>query len=342
MWTIPAHLAYIVLSPILSTVLALINVMTIYVFCRKFRLATMSLFIIVNICACDIFVCLISNTFYVANILHPTYAWTTGSLCCKLFKFLTMVTNVAQIYLLCFLNADRLRRLIDTSDSQWRKRHGRCFVVISWMFAAALCLPRLWLFDVKEVKRFSTEINATEIVNYNCKPVGLTRSANTAITISTFVLAYALPACFIIYTLVHSQVFMWARRRRIHLSTTKNAVLKMSSKLALTFNLTAALFMLVWTPFFVLSLVDLKYRASNSAPYINANFSLRCTLLILGSAKPLIYFACLDKFRSSFRCGFANEKPEIGEISYSSSRSRETGVRLTSVSESKVCTTSTA
>ena len=335
----PAHLAYIVLSPILSTFFALINIMTIYVFYKKFRIATMSLLTIVNICACDIFVCLLSNTFYVANILHPHYAWTTGSTSCKMFKFFTMVTNVAQIYLLCFLNADRLRRLIDSTETQWRKKHGHICVSIAWVAAIALCVPRLLLFDVKEIKHFSPKFNDSIIDNYNCKPVGLSQSANTVNSIVTFVIAYAIPASFILYTLVHSQLFMWKRRKCIHLSTTKNAVLKMSSKLAITFNLTAALFMFVWTPFFVLSLVDLRFGPAQSSSYINTNFSLRCTLLILGSAKPLIYFACLDRFRNSFKCGLMDDKSSSGEASISTTKSRETHLKLTSVSEYKLSKT---
>ncbi|WAR11521.1 hypothetical protein MAR_025701, partial [Mya arenaria] len=78
-YSAPSHMVYLILSPIISTLLAFVNMITVYVFCRHFRLASLSLIIIVNICACDIFVCLFSNTFYVANLWHPTYAWTTGA-----------------------------------------------------------------------------------------------------------------------------------------------------------------------------------------------------------------------------------------------------------------------
>lgn len=342
MWSNPAHLSYIVLSPILSTIFALMNIMTIYVFFRRFRLSTLSLVIIVNICTCDIFVCVLSNTFYVANILHPTYAWTTGAMSCKLFKYFTMLTNVAQIYFLCFLNADRLRRLLDSSKNQWGKKHGFAFVVIGWISAAALCAPRLFLFDLREKRSFSSENNASVVVNFHCKPIGMDKSANIAITITTFVLAYALPALYIIYTSVHSQIFMWERRKKIHLSTTKNAVLKLTSKLALTFNLTAALFMLVWTPFFVLSLLDLQYRGSPTGPYINTHFSLRCTLLIIGSGKPLIYYICLEKFRKSFRCDGSGKSTTSTEPSLSTSKSRETHLKLTSSADSKTAAVSDA
>ena len=336
----PAHLAFIVVSPILSAIFALINTLTIYVFFRKFLVTTMSLLTIVNICACDIFVCLICNTFYVANISHPSYSWTTGYTSCKMFKFFTMVTNVAQIYLLCFLNADRLRRLTKSTESQWQKKHGQICITIAWMAAIALCVPRLLLFDVKEIKQFSPKFNTNIIIDYNCKPVGLSQSANTINSIGTFIFAYVIPASFILYTITNAQLFMWKRRKRIHLSNNENAVLKMSSKLAITFNPTATLFMCVWTPFFVISLVDLRFGPTQSALYSNTNFSLRCTFLILGSGKPLIYFACLDKFRNSFRRGFTDDKSTSGDTSITNTNSRETiHIKSIGVSEYKISDT---
>ncbi|KAH3735143.1 hypothetical protein DPMN_041604 [Dreissena polymorpha] len=96
---------------------------------------------------------------------------------------------------------------------------------------------------------------------------------------------------------------MYLRRFRIHIPNTQNAATKMNSRLALTFNLTGALFMAIWTPFFVLSLLDIKSDLLDSKHHANMNFSLRCNLLILGGAKPFIYLVCLDKFRKSFNCG---------------------------------------
>lgn len=334
MWRNPAHLAYIILSPILSTIFALLNILAIYVFYKKFRLATMSLIVIVNICACDIFVCFLSNPFYVVNLLHPTYTWTTGSTSCKLFKFLTMTTNVAQIYLLCFLNADRLSRLVECSKTQWQKKHGLVCAGFSWFFAILVCLPRLLQFGIKEIKKPIPDLNTTVVVNYLCKPVGLEPLPNMVITVTTFLLAYAIPASYIMFTLARAQAFMWERRKRIHLCTTKNAVLKLSSKLALTFNLTAALFMFVWTPFFVLSLVDLRRKPiTMTATYTITNFSLRCTLLILGSAKPLIYMICLDKFRNSLRCGLSDKMDASEQSTLSTTRSKETHLTVSSYFE---------
>lgn len=298
----PSHLVYIALSSVFSVTFAVINMFTIYIFCCKFRLSTLTLTVMVNICASDIFVCLFSNTFYVVNLSHPVYNWSTGAVGCKLFKFLTMLANVSQVYCLCILNADRLRRLIYSTGRQWKRRQGIVYVSVGWIAATIVCLPRLAIFGEIIVKKVSALDNSTVHDVYLCKPISSYGRINCIVTIATFLVAYVLPVCHILYTLSRSQFYMWQRRRRIHLATVSNIVTRMNNKLALTFNTTGALFLVIWTPFFILSLLDVTNLLNKNEHHLN--FSLRCTLLILGSAKPVIYLIFLDKFRNSFsfRC----------------------------------------
>ena len=99
----------------------------------------------------------------------------------------------------------------------------------------------------------------------------------------------------------------------------------MNHALSLTFNLTAALFLLVWSPFFILSIVDLGQNHWRQPGLKGVNFSLRCTLLLIGSAKPVIYVICLEKFRNALKCAalFGGEKDKKG-ISSSSCGGRST------------------
>lgn len=296
----PANLVYIILSSVFSTTFAVINMFTIYIFCCKFRLSTLTLIVMVNICACDIFVCLISNTFYVVNLAHPVYYWSTGAVGCKLFKFLTMLANVAQVYFLCILNADRLRRLIYSTRKQWNRRQGIVYASVGWIAATIICLPRLAIFDETIVKKVSVLDNSTIQDVYMCKPVSSYGRINYIVTIATFLVAYVLPVCHIVYTLSRSQFYMWQRRRRIHFATMSNIVTRMNNKIALTFNMTGVLFMVIWTPFYILSVLDVTDLLNKNEHHLT--FSLRCTLLILGSAKPVIYAIFLDKFRNYFSC----------------------------------------
>ena len=75
----------------------------------------------------------------------------------------------------------------------------------------------------------------------------------------------------------------------------------MSKALSRTFNLMGILFLLVWSPFFILTILDMEFNIIGQAGLQEVNFSLRCTLLILGSAKPVLYMICLKRFRTAFR-----------------------------------------
>ena len=76
----------------------------------------------------------------------------------------------------------------------------------------------------------------------------------------------------------------------------------MNATLSLTFNLTAAMFLAVWSPFFILSMVDLVSDLVGRRVLRPVNFGLRCTLLIIGSAKPMVYLICLKRFRDAWKC----------------------------------------
>ena len=76
----------------------------------------------------------------------------------------------------------------------------------------------------------------------------------------------------------------------------------MNHALTLTFNVTAAFFLAVWSPFFILSILDLKENILGRKDLSSMNFSLRCTLLVIGGAKPIIYVICLEKFRNALKC----------------------------------------
>ena len=74
----------------------------------------------------------------------------------------------------------------------------------------------------------------------------------------------------------------------------------MNKALSRTLSLTAILFLQVRTPFFILTILDLKYNIVGQAALQGVNFGLRCTLM-LGSAKPVFYIICLEKFRMTIR-----------------------------------------
>ena len=219
-----AHFAYVIFAPAAGFIIASLNLFTVYVFVKKIRLHSFCLIQIVNICLCDTFVNLFSNLFYVFNLLHPSLSWSTGDLACRLFRTVTMAANVAQIFSLCFVNADRLRRLTNIRATQWTKRHGIRVLIITWIATATLTVPRMFLFETRTIKKTSPDSNETLIVDIICKPTDLHGTWNIVFICLLFVLAYVLPACYVLYSSMRAQVFMWHHRKRIHLANSSSRV----------------------------------------------------------------------------------------------------------------------
>lgn len=295
-----SHMIYCIFSPILSTVFAVFNIITIVIFVRKFRLSSLLIVLMTNICVCDIIVCLVSNSFYVVNLAHPTYTWATGPLACKLFKTITIMLNLSQIFSLVIICLDRMRRYIQVFRKQWSKLDGIIFLTIIWFLSAAISAPRLVLFDEMIIKSIVPGTNSTPVVNYACKPVGVKSMWYAFMIITQFIIGFAIPCVCIMTSVVACQIYSW---RYISLlrgsSSAHSATSMMNKQLATTFNLTGVVFLVIWAPFFSLALIDLYRDLSGNKDLVHMNFSLRCTLLVIGSGKPLIYLMSLTKFRTA-------------------------------------------
>ena len=207
-----SHLAYIIMAPVIGVGMAYINIITVFIFKRVFRLQSFAIIILTNICLCDIFVSLVSNNFYVINLAHPRYDWWTGSISCKLFKAVTMTTNIAQIFSLCLLNADRIRRIKNCTGKQWKRVDGFHALVIIWLISAAICAPEMFLFSQKLKIMFDPN-NQTEIANIVCKPDDRTTTLFAVSTILLFVVGFCLPSIYLVYALASVHYHLWLHNR---------------------------------------------------------------------------------------------------------------------------------
>ena len=219
-----SHLVYIIIAPVLGVGMAYINILTVYIFKRVFRLQSFAIVILTNICLCDIFVSLFSNTFYVINLAHPRYNWWTGNISCKLFKTVTMTTNTAQIFSLCLLNADRIRRIKNSTGKQWRRVDGFHALVIIWLISAALCAPEMFLFSQNLKIKLDPNNNETEIANIVCKPDDRTTTFFAVSTILLFVVGFCLPSIYIVYALASVHYHLWLHNRNMREANAVSAV----------------------------------------------------------------------------------------------------------------------
>ena len=335
-----SRLVYIILSPVFSTLMVLLNIPSMLIFVQKMRLASFSLIILTNICACDVFVSLFSNNFYIFNITSPPNVWRTGPFACKIFKTVTMLTNVSQILSLSVLCQDRVRRLTTLPLTQWKIKQGLVSLCGIWSFSILLTIPRVFLFQEKQILRFSHQMNSTCIEVHSCKPIDLNSPQYIICTSLLFVFGYACPSIHIISVLIRSKLVGYKHQQMMRSVTNGNMmsqVQNMSQQLSMTFNLLGLLYVVIWTPFFVMSLLDLQMPLLINRNFMDLNFTLRCTLLVLGSGKPLIYLVYLPKFRQELCRLLTKTKPSIGRyVTKEYSISKSTGVKETTTANSGV------
>ena len=212
-----SHLVYIITAPVIGIGMSYINIFTVFIFKRVFRLQSFPIVVLTNICLCDILVSLGSNNFYVVNLAHPRYNWWTGNIACKLFKTVTMTTNIAQIFSLCLLNADRIRRINNSTAKQWTRADGFRALFIIWLISTALCAPEMFLFSQKMKIKLDPNNNQTEIANIVCKPDDRTTTLFVVSTILLFVVGFCLPSIYIVYALasVHYHLRLHNQEMRV-------------------------------------------------------------------------------------------------------------------------------
>lgn len=292
-----SYYIFVIMCPPLSVCALVFNAFAVYIFRWKFMLNSMSIILILNICFCDIFVSVFTNTLYVINISVYKFAWIMGNDMCKVYKFFVHVVNNVQIFSLTALNIDRYKRHTRTMVRQWDTKDAVKAIIAVWMMAGAVAVPDIYTYG--EVTVAIRPRNITKIVSIYCGN-SVENHSFVITTVFTFIIVYIVPSIIIVFTLCGSLLFWMKQKRKIHTISFSTTVLKMQHQLALTFNLTAMFHFLVWTPFYILSILDLQYTIGGTATFRDINFSLRCTVLLLGTFKPIIYFIGLNKFRTEF------------------------------------------
>ena len=107
----------------------------------------------------------------------------------------------------------------------------------------------------------------------------------------------------------------------------------MNHALSMTFNLTAGFFLAVWSPFFILSVLDLTDNILGRKDLKSLNFTLRCTLVVIGGLKPILYMICLEKFRNAinFKRFFTCDRVGTGELTSSETTEQQRSPQLESL-----------
>lgn len=289
---LPSYIAYLIVAPLLSFTGTVLNLCTMYIFGVKIPLDAFSRIFIVNICVCDILSCIFSNSIYIVNTVVGDYSWNLGAFTCKMLRFFTMYNCVAQVWSLVAINIYRQRRIIDSNMPKTSRGRSALTLFAILFLACFLTVPRIFQFGEK----YTYKNSSTEVFNVMCKPVEFRKEYYIFMTSVLFVFGFVIPLLLIVYITCRVHLFLFLRKKVIHphLLAKFNFIKK---KITVALNFTGIIFLLIWSPFFILSILDLQYNLANNYSLINMNITLRCTLLLLGSLKPIIYVVTIERFK---------------------------------------------
>lgn len=235
--------------------------------------------------------------------------WIFGHFTCNLWLFLNIILCSASIYNLCVVSGDRYLAVTSPLNylSRMNDRRIKQIIGVSWFCAFALAI----------FVTYGT--NASKENSVNCSIWGLRYEFSVVV----LVVGYILPVLFLVF--VNGKIFFIARAHmnRIHAQeislasvsavtvarpsqegtrkTNQRSRLKREIKIFKTFVIVTCAFLLSWTPFVVILLID----SILTVPTLVRHSSI--ILLYCNSAlNPFIYSFCNSEFRKalseSFRC----------------------------------------
>lgn len=295
-----ANLVYLTIAPLISVIGVVLNSATIYIF-HTLSLDKMTLYLTCSICISDIASCVFANLVYIANICINQYAWMFGNEFCKMFRFFTMAVCVSQIWCLALLCIDRRRRLIDTSSVAKSKQTVILYLTCVWIFSIAITFPRIYQFGEKKITRKSHTNNSNNnVVEIICKPVHFSYSENFFMSTHLFFIAFLIPAVIVTFVAISTIKFIHNRQKLVF-PIIREKFRKMTLQLTVSMIVSTAIFLLIWSPFFILGMLDNWLNLLYDKSLRDLNFTLRCTLLLFGSLKSVVYLVINEKMRSKMK-----------------------------------------
>ena len=191
------------------------------------------------------------------HLLQYTWSlgrWTFGNFTCDLYLFLNFILCSASIYNLCVVSGDRYLAVTSPLNYLSRMNESRVKKIIGVSWFCALIVAGFVTYG-----RHASKEN-----DVNCSIWGL----RYEYSVFVLVIAFILPVFFLVF--VNMKMFLIARAHmtRIHVQeislsqegepkkTSQRARLKREIKIFKTFLIVTCTFLISWTPFVVILLID--------------------------------------------------------------------------------------
>ncbi|XP_061174212.1 adipokinetic hormone/corazonin-related peptide receptor variant I-like isoform X2 [Saccostrea echinata] len=193
-------------------------------------------------------------------ILNATVVWKGGTFLCKLYKFLWSFGQYTTIFLLCCISIDRFLAFVFPLRSITQSPRTRSLMAASaWLVSAFLAIPESVIFHVETHPKHKT---FTQCVTFNFFP---SDNHELAYNLFNLITLYALPLLIITtsYSLILWEISKKTKqckeetkclstRSRLRRSSVGNMERARIRTLKMTLVI-VSVFVICWTPYFVLS-----------------------------------------------------------------------------------------
>ncbi|CAB3995298.1 neuropeptide FF receptor 2-like [Paramuricea clavata] len=262
------------------------NVLVVLVVYRKRKMKTVTNHLIVNLAFADLAVLLINVPLDVAHYFNDS-AWLYGGFMCHIIRPLQTMATTASVWSLVAISISRYVAIVHPLKPQLRRTHARLMILPVWAISLVLVSPYMASLDIKDGECVEDFQSAGMDPKYY--------------TIGIFITQYVVPLAIIAFSYIRVGRELTKNpnhdeRTRSHYKETRK-VLKMLIVVVVVFAILVLPLHIVqiWYDFF----------DGASSKYNEEISSIAITMLYGNSfTNPIIYNACNEEFRKSFRSYF--------------------------------------
>ena len=127
------------------------NALVILVICVQRKLHSVTNYFLANLAVCDL--CVSLFCVYQNLSLYLTSEWLFGETLCKMYHFMQSLAYTASIISMLLISVERYIAIVHPMKAKHllQMRHFRRTLLLTWVGAALLCAPRLFMFGLVRV-----------------------------------------------------------------------------------------------------------------------------------------------------------------------------------------------
>ncbi|GAV07069.1 hypothetical protein RvY_16951 [Ramazzottius varieornatus] len=257
--------------------------------------------------------------------------WIFGNFACKLATYVQCLLFISTASILISMSYDRYEAICKPMVFSRSLARSRRMIVVSWVLAALLAIPQLFIFVQEEVGK-----RADGTALYSCKSSGYQAEWQRKVYVTWIaLLVFIIPMCCVAYCYVNIAIIVWRSSSTFHVAgaeeTERTTLRRNNSKrtqkgidrakmkaIQLTICILLC-YMVCWAPYFSINLLNVwtEYQHKHNVPSFFKVLA-KCLAWFSSCANPIIYGGFHLSLRPSLQrlCPKCFGQQQQGHVSY--------------------------